>query len=95
MKGRDVIELDVRGKSITDTMIIVQATQSATFIYCRKCREAKKAGHAPEVWKVRKPAMGSGDFGDVILHVMQDETRDFYQLRNCGRSGVTLAINMQ
>ena len=84
MKGRDVIELDVRGKSsITDTMIICSGNSKrhVSSIAENVMVEAKKAGHAPG--SVEGKETGEWvlvDFGDVILHVMQDETRVFYQL---------------
>ena len=84
MKGRDVIELDVRGKSsITDTMIICSGNSKrhVSSIAENVMVEAMKAGHAPG--SVEGKETGEWvlvDFGDVILHVMQDETRDFYQL---------------
>ncbi len=84
MKGRDIIELDVRGKStITDTMIICSGNSKrhVSSIAENVLAEAKNAGHAPG--HVDGKDTGEWvlvDFGDVILHVMQDETRDFYQL---------------
>ncbi len=84
MKARDVIELDVRGKStITDTMIICSGNSKrhVSSIAENVMVEAKNAGHAPS--SVEGKETGEWvlvDFGDIILHVMQDETRDFYQL---------------
>ena len=84
MKARDVIELDVRGKSsITDTMIICSGNSKrhVSSIAENVMVEAKNAGHAPG--SVEGKESGEWvlvDFCDVILHVMQDETRDFYQL---------------
>jgi ribosome-associated protein len=43
--------------------------------------EAKHAGHAP--LNVEGKETGDWvlvDLGDIIVHIMQDEARDFYQL---------------
>ncbi len=84
MKGRDVMELDVQGKStITDTMIICSGNSKRHVISIadKVLIESKHAGHPP----INVEGKESGewvlvDLGDVIVHVMQDETRDFYQL---------------
>jgi len=84
MKGRDVIELDVKGKSsITDTMIICSGNSKRHVMAIAEHVqvEAKHAGHTP--LNVEGKETGDWvlvDLGDIIVHVMQDETRDFYQL---------------
>ena len=64
MKGRDVIELDVRGKSsITDTMIICSGNSKrhVSSIAENVMVEAKNAGHAPG--SVEGKARGGGRQG--------------------------------
>lgn len=84
MKGRDIVELDVQGKSsIADTLVICSGNSKrhVSSIAEHVIVEAKHAGH-PHL-NVDGKAAGEWvlvDFGDIILHVMQDETRDFYQL---------------
>ena len=84
MKGRDIVELDVRGKStITDTMIVCSGNSKRHVVAIAEnvVVEAKNAGEAPN--NIEGKESGEWvlvDFGDIILHVMQDETRDFYQL---------------
>lgn len=84
MKGRDIIELDVRGKSsITDTMIICSGNSKRHVVAIAENMvvEAKQANIAPT--SIEGKETGEWvlvDFGDVIVHVMQDESRDFYQL---------------
>ncbi|MBU2977022.1 ribosome silencing factor [Alteromonas sp. C1M14] len=84
LKARDVIELDVKGKStITDTMIICSGNSKRHVVAIAENLqvEMKQAGHAP----LNMEGKETGewvlvDLGDIIVHVMQDETRDFYQL---------------
>ncbi len=84
MKARDIMSLDVKGKStITDTMVICSGNSKRHVISIAEHvqLEAKQAGHAAT--NVEGKESGEWvlvDLGDVILHVMQDETRDFYQL---------------
>ncbi|MBM7070483.1 ribosome silencing factor [Shewanella sp. OPT22] len=84
LKAKDIISLDVQDKStITDYMVICSGTSKthvksiAEYI----ALETKNAGFPPVGIEGRS---GSEwvlvDMGDVILHVMQDQTRDFYQL---------------
>jgi len=88
-KGRDIMVVDVRGKtSITDYMVVASGTSE---------RHVKSlAGHVAE--EARKNAtMPLGiegedvgewvlvDLGDVIVHVMKPQTRDFYQLEKLWR----------
>jgi ribosome-associated protein len=83
-KGRDIKILDVRGKtSIADFMVIASGTSE---------RHVKSlAGHVvEEVKKNEAPPLGvegenAGewvlvDLGDVIVHVMKPQVREFYQL---------------
>lgn len=84
MKGRDLIDLDVAEKSsITDTMLVCSGNSKRHVVSIAEkvVMEAKQAGITP----LSIEGQDSGewvlvDFGDVILHVMQDEARDFYQL---------------
>lgn len=84
MKGRDVVKLDVRKKStITDYMVVcsgnskkhVQSIGEQVYLEAKKDElniigvEGKQHGE----WMLV-------DLGSVILHVMQESTRDFYQL---------------
>ncbi len=84
MKGRDVIEIDVKGKSsITDTMVICSGNSKRHVVSIAEnvMLEAKHTGI--DVLSVEGKESGEWvlvDLGDVIVHVMQDETRDFYQL---------------
>ncbi|QBL08615.1 ribosome silencing factor [Rheinheimera sp. D18] len=84
MKGRDIITLDVRGKSsVTDFMILCSGTSNrhtrsiADYI----AAEVKKAG----IETLGIEGQGSGewvllDLDDVVVHVMLEESRNFYQL---------------
>nr|WP_250885763.1 ribosome silencing factor [Shewanella jiangmenensis] len=84
IKARDLVVLDVSQHSdITDYMVICSGT-SKTHVRAiaeRLLSEARKAninilgaeGRDASEWVLV-------DLGGVILHVMQEQTRDFYQL---------------
>jgi ribosome-associated protein len=84
LKARDIVDLDVKGKStMTDTMLVCSGNSKRHVISIAEnvIVEAKKAGFTP----LGMEGEDTGewvlvDMGDVVLHVMQDQTRDFYQL---------------
>lgn len=83
-KARDLLTLDVRGKSsVTDYMVIASGSSNR---HVRSSAEAvvvaaKEAGEIP----LGVEGADSGewvlvDLGDVIVHVMQPAVRSFYDL---------------
>lgn len=84
VKGRDIIDIDVTGKSsVTDTMLICSGNSKRHVVSIAQnlVQECKQAGEAP----LHVEGQDTGDwvlidYGDVVVHVMQDETRDHYQL---------------
>ena len=84
LKAKDIISLDVKDKStITEYMVICSGTSKTHVKSIAEyvALETKNAGFPPVGIEGRD---GSEwvlvDLGDVVLHVMQDQTRDFYQL---------------
>ncbi len=84
LKGKEIHTLDVRKKTtVTDILVIASGTS---------IRQVKSlANHVVEAMKARgvKPISIEGtqesgwvlvDYGDVIVHVMLPETRDYYNL---------------
>lgn len=84
LKARDIIELDVTGKStVTDTLLICSGNSKRHVISIAEnvSVNSKQAGHPP--LSIEGQDTGEWvlvDLGDIIVHVMQDESRDFYQL---------------
>ncbi|MCP8899406.1 ribosome silencing factor [Gilvimarinus xylanilyticus] len=84
LKARDVQEVDVRGKSdVMDTMLIASGTSNrhVKSLAGNAVEDAKAAGFQP----LGVEGLESGewvlvDFGDIVLHVMMPETREFYDL---------------
>jgi ribosome-associated protein len=83
-KGRDIKIIDVRGKtSIADFMVIASGTSErhVKSLAGHVVEEAKK-NEAPPIG-VEGENVGEWvlvDLGDVIVHVMKPQTREFYQL---------------
>lgn len=83
-KGRDIVSLDVRGISgVTDYMVVCSGTSSrhVKSLADNVWVEAKKLGVTP----LGMEGQRSGDwvlvdFGDVVVHVMLPEAREFYDL---------------
>lgn len=84
LKATEIQHIDVRGKSsITDSMIICTGTSSrhVASLAQKLIDESKQAGFesfgeegkATADWVVV-------DFGQVIVHILQQESRDMYQL---------------
>ncbi|GAA0857564.1 ribosome silencing factor [Aliiglaciecola litoralis] len=84
LKARDIVDIDVTGKSsVTDCMLVCTGNSKRHVVSIAQnvALESKKAGHA--ALSVEGQADGEWvlvDLGDIVVHVMQDEIRDFYQL---------------
>ncbi len=85
-KAEDVLSIDVRGKTeVADYYVVASGrsmTQTRALIEYVEM-EMDKIGVAP----VRRDGVREGrwavlDYGDVIVHIFNDETRLFYHLEN-------------
>ncbi len=83
-KGEEVTILDVRGlASYTDFLVLMSATsdRQVNAIADAVDEVLRKAGHRP----IGVEGLGSGnwiliDSGDVVVHVFQQQAREFYDL---------------
>jgi len=84
LKARDVIEIDVRGKSsVTDFMVVASGTSTrhVKSIADEVVRFAKKLDVQPlGVEGEREAEWVLVDLGDVVVHVMLPRVREFYAL---------------
>jgi len=84
LKGQDIIALDVQGKSsITDCMIICTGTSTrhVMSIANHVVQESRAAGM--ELFGMKGQEASDWivvDLGEVIVHVMQEESRRLYEL---------------
>ena len=85
-KAQDVISIDVKGKTeVADYYVVASGRSMAQTRALAEYVEMEmdKLGVAP----VRREGLREGrwavlDYGDVIVHVFNDETRLFYHLEN-------------
>ncbi|MDH5359243.1 MAG: ribosome silencing factor [Gammaproteobacteria bacterium] len=95
LKVQDLKVIDVRGKSsITDVMVIACGTSSRHLksLAGNVVTKAKQAGHPPI--GVEGESDGEWvlvDLGDVVVHVMMPEIRDFYNLEKLWETGASEA----
>lgn len=84
LKGQSIVQLDVSELTdVTDFLIIASGTSGrhARSLANNVVEELKKQGHRP----LGVEGIDAGDwvlvdYGDTVVHVMQQETRDFYEL---------------
>ena len=83
-KARDIVVLDVRGQTIVADFFVMCSGTSTTHIQSiaegvqdrlreRARLRARSEGDAQSFWIIL-------DYGDIILHVFDEETREFYDL---------------
>jgi ribosome-associated protein len=84
LKGKNIVTLDVRELSdVMDTLIIASGTSSrhSRSLAENLVEETKKAGfRALGVEGLDAGDWVLVDFGDTVVHVMQQEARDYYEL---------------
>jgi ribosome-associated protein len=84
MKAKDIVTIDVAGISdVTDTLIICTGTSKrhVRSIAEQTALAAKSEGEIPlGIEGLEGSEWVLIDMGNVVAHVMQDETRQFYQL---------------
>lgn len=96
-KAFDVVKIDVKDKSSVTDYFVIASARSTTQVkalaeYCEL--EAEKEGAVI----LRKEGIADGrwaviDFGDVILHIFNDETRLFYHLERLWGEGEKIDID--
>ena len=95
-KAFDVVKINVTEKTSVADYFVVASARSSTQVkalseYCEL--DAEKAGATV----LRKEGIADGrwaviDFGDVILHIFNDETRLFYHLERLWGEGEKIDV---
>ncbi|MBK8187206.1 MAG: ribosome silencing factor [Cellvibrio sp.] len=84
LKGKEIVTLDVSQLSdVMDTLIIASGTSSrhARSLAENLVEETKKAGfRAIGIEGLETGDWVLVDYGDTVVHVMQDEARNYYEL---------------
>ena len=86
LKAEDIVALDVRDKTtVTDWLFVATGSSSrhVKSIANNVVSEAKKLGHSP--LGIEGEDDGEWvlvDLGDVVVHVMQRQVREFYDLES-------------
>ncbi|PKH20520.1 ribosome silencing factor [Enterobacterales bacterium CwR94] len=84
LKGQDIVALNVQGKSsITDCMIICTGTSTRHVLSIAEhvMQESRQAGLKPLGIEGQSAAdWVVVDLGEVIVHVMQEDSRQLYEL---------------
>lgn len=84
LKGKEIVTLDVHELTdVTDTLIIASGTSSrhTRSLAENLVEETKKAGfRALGIEGLDAGDWVLVDYGDTIVHVMQQEARDYYEL---------------
>ena len=96
-KAYDIVKIDVKEKTSIADYFVIASARSTTQVkslaeFCEA--EAEKAGAKI----LRKEGLQDGrwaiiDFGDVILHIFNDETRLFYHLERLWGEGEIIENN--
>ncbi len=83
-KARDIVILDVaEHTSIADKFVLCSCTSSTQVKACADEAEYALSEAGEKVHHIEGYAGGNWillDFGDVVAHVMTDETREFYDI---------------
>lgn len=96
-KAYDIVKIDVKEKtSLADYFIIASARSTTQVKALAEFCEAKAEEAGAKV--LRKEGIQDGrwaiiDFGDVILHIFNDETRLFYHLERLWGDGEKIENN--
>lgn len=84
LKGKEIVTLDVSQLSdVMDTLIIASGTSGrhARSLAENLVEETKKAGfRALGIEGLESGDWVLVDYGDTVVHVMQDEARNYYEL---------------
>jgi len=84
IKGKDVVDIDVRGKtSVCDYMVVASGTSTrhVKSLADEVVMASKRAGYLPlGVEGEREAEWVLVDLGDVVVHVMLPRVREFYAL---------------
>ncbi|KAB8190476.1 ribosome silencing factor [Lysobacter maris] len=84
LKAKDVVEIDVRGKSsVTDFMVVASGTSTrhVKSIADEVVKHAKQLGYMPlGVEGEREAEWVLVDLADVVVHIMLPRVREFYAL---------------
>ena len=83
--GRDIQILDLRGRStVSDYLVIATGTSSKHMetLVEAPCLELKRLGFPADHIEGRNTHWVVADFGDVILHIFDQPTRQYYDLED-------------
>lgn len=91
-KGKDIVILDVSGQTVVCSYFVIASGASSTQVrsLCDNAEEQlKKLGVSPvRTEGVKEGRWGVLDYGDVVVHVFNEESRLFYYLeRLWGENG--------
>ena len=91
-KGQDIVIIDVREQTVVCSYFVIASGKSTTQVRALgdNVEEVLKKNH--ELWPVRTEGLREGrwgvlDYGDVVVHIFNEESRLFYYLERLWDSG--------